>query len=189
MTTIEDAVKVIREETAASPVVLFPGDRWELDSSDAPETNSAIQKYVDARDRIVSQGFRHRSQGIPLETLLSHGQRFVEAMRAKNGWIARVLFPTLVHVDDHHVTLRISGTGVEVNPAARDMCDIACKSDALDYCFLNEWGGRTLDINGRFQVPAKGRYWKFKAWATLASFNSRREGLTEIIGTVVNRLA
>ncbi len=189
MTTIEAAVKFIREETAGSPVVLFPGDRWDLDSTDPPEPRSAIQKYGDARDRMMSQGFRHRSQSIPLEVLISHGRQFVESMRAKNGWVVRALFPTLVHIDDHNATLRISGAGVELKPAARDICDIACKSDALNYCFLNEWGGRTLDINARFEVPSKGHYWKFKAWATLANFNSRSEGLREILSTIANRLA
>ncbi len=189
MTTIEEAVNFVREETTASPVALFPGDRWDLDSGDPPEPNAAIQRYADARARMVSQGFRHSSQSVPLETLISNGQQFVESIRAKNGWVVRALFPTLAHVDDYHATLRISAAGVELKSAPRDACDIACKSDALNYCFMNEWGGRTLDINARFQAPANGHYWKFKAWATLANFNTRREGLGEILSTIASRLA
>jgi hypothetical protein len=186
MTTIEAAVKFIREQTSVTPVVLSPGDRWDL-GSDPPAVSSAIQKYMDARQQILSHGFLYRSQPIPAETLCSNGQKFVEKLRTKNGAVVRLLLPALVHVDDLNTAVRISASGVQLNRTPRDKCDIACTSDALNYCFLNEWGGRTLDINARFQVPPRGHYWKFKAWATLASFNSRGEGFWQILRTIAGR--
>ena len=92
MTTIEAAVKFIREETSAAPAVLFPGDRWDL-GFDPPEVTSAVEKYTDARQHVLSQGFVHRSQRIPVETLTSHGEKFVEKLREKNGSIVRILLP------------------------------------------------------------------------------------------------
>jgi UDP-MurNAc hydroxylase len=187
MTRIDVAVNFIREQTSVAPVVLFPGDRWDL-GSEPPEVSSAIQKYTDARQKVLSQGFIHSSQRISLETLASHGKKFVDTLRKKNGWIIRMLPPALVHLDDLNATVKISASGVRPNPTPRATCDIACTSDALNYCFLNEWGGRTLDINARFQVPPRGHYWKFKTWATIANFNSRGEGFGQILATIANRL-
>ncbi len=186
MTTVEAAVRFICRETSVTPLVLFAGDRWDLDV-DPPEVSSSIQKYADAREKVLAKGFIHSSKRIPLETLTSHGDKFVENLQKKNGWIIRMLPPALVHVVDLNATVKISALGVRQNRAPREKCDIACTSDALDYCFLNEWGGRTLDINARFQVPAGGHYWKFKTWASLASFNSRGEGFREILRTIANR--
>ena len=186
MTTIEAAVEFIRKETAGFPVVLFPGDQWDLAGA-PPDRSSALQKYADARNIALSQGFRHRSKSVSLERLVSEGDKFVQKLRAQNGWIVRTLPPARVHIDDHKATLEISASGVELKSSPRETCHIACKSDALDYCFMNEWGGRTLDINARFQVPPRGHYWRFKAWATLANFNSRDEGLVQILATMLLR--
>lgn len=187
MTTIDAAVKFIREETAVTPVVFFPADRWDL-AFDPPEVSSAIQKYAEAREKVLAQGFIHGSKRIPLETLTSHGDKFVDNLKKKNGWIISMFPSVLVHLDDLNATLKFSSSGIRPNQAPRGKCDIACTSDALDYCFLNEWGGRTLDINARFQVPPNGHYWKFKTWATLANFNSRGEGFGQILATIANRL-
>lgn len=187
MTTIESAVQFIREQTQAPPLVLYPSDRWDLPAG-APDAAHALRKYAEARQRTLSEGFRHCSQKVPLDALILHGERLVSRLRERNGWMTRALLPTVIYVDDHNTALKVSAGGVGAVSVPRDRCDLACKSDALDYCFLNDWGGRTLDINARFYAPPSGRYWKFKAWATLASFNSRGEGFAEILKTITERL-
>jgi len=92
-------------------------------------------------------------------------------------------------VEDHNQSLAFSGKGLTKSSRDPKACDFICKSDALDYCFLSEWGARTLDINGRFRVPDRGKYWKFKTYATLANFNNRGEGFGEIFKTIQGRLA
>jgi UDP-MurNAc hydroxylase len=188
MTTVDKAVEFIRRETSVPLAVLFPGDRWDLAAGAPPDVSSVLARYGQARERVLSEGSKHRSQKVPIETVILHGDQFVKRLRARNGPLLCLLLPTLIHLEDHNATVRLSPSGVGVTLAPREICDLACKSDALDYCFLYEWGGRTLDINARFQVPARGHYWKFKTWATLASFNNRGEGMRQVLTTVLRRI-
>lgn len=40
-------------------------------------------------------------------------------------------------------------------------CDITLSSDSLDHVFTTEWGGNTLEVNGRFRAPDADRRHRF----------------------------
>ena len=186
MTTADEAVEFVKKETCAIPVVLYPGDRWALESS--PPDQEAIRRlYTADYDATRRDTIRHRSESRPWPELLEHGNEFTDRLRNRNGILLRCLPTVHVFVEDHARALRLSGRGVVEDDRTRASCDLACKSDALDHAFRFDWGGRTLDINGRFQVPSGGSYWKFKTYATLANFNSRDEGLFTIVRTAWQR--
>jgi hypothetical protein len=62
-----------------------------------------------------------------------------------------------VHVADHGVAAEFTLERGLV-PVAKPPrpCDISVSSSALSYAFVNEWGGGTLHVNGRYTVPAGG---------------------------------
>ena len=181
--------EVIREETRAKPVVLYPGDCWDFDGTAGMyDCESAVTRYAADYERVRQEGFRHRSRQVDMDELLEHGNGFLKKLQSKNSLLARLLPSVSIFVEDHAQAITFSLAGVRLADRDRTDCDLLCKSDALDYCFLWEWGGRTLDITGRFQVPDVGQYWKFKAYSTLASFNNRGEGLKQTVKTFRQRL-
>jgi len=186
MTTIAGAVEYIRRETPAEPVVLYPGDRWDL-SAKPPDVEKALHQYAADYERVKRGGPRHRSRLVRLDTVVEHGNAFARTLRGKNGALLKLFPPTTIFLEDHGQAVALSSSGLRTVARDRTRCDLVCKSDALDYCFSSEWGGRTLDINGRFQAPAGGRYAKFKVYMTLANFNNRGEGFREILTTVYRR--
>lgn len=191
MTRVGSAAQLIRDSTGALPIVLYPGDVWDVGDVESGRTlsESAVERYERDFERALHDGPRHVSRSVPLDVLEKHGRAFFDRLAARNGGLlTRLVPPPLVFLRDHGVAVRLAPTGPFQRAATVDQCDLVCTSDSLDYAFLNDWGGRTLDINGRFQVPPGGRYWKFKALATLACFNSRGEGLRELMATATSRL-
>lgn len=186
MTSVAGAADAIRGRTSGIPVVLYPGDRWDIDSG-PPVPDTALERYAADQARVTREGFRHRSSIVPLQTLLTNGAAFLERLRKRNGPPTRLLPAATVYLEDHNQALVMTPGHVRTTPLGPEVCDLVCKSDALNYCFQFDWGGRTLDINGRFQAPPKGHYWRFKAYATLAGFNNRGEGFAEILQTVIRR--
>jgi len=188
MNRITQVVDFIRRETPASPVVLYPGDRWALCEPSADLTRHAAERYEADFDQVLANGFKHPSLHVPLEKVIEHGNAFVQRLRAKNGPQVHLLLPAKIFVEDLNCALILSPRGVHVTDSSAQNCDIQCKSAAIDYCFIHEWGGRTLDINGRFQLPARGSYWKFKAYTVLSDFNNRGQGFGAILSTIGQRL-
>lgn len=189
MNKIGPVTGFIRGETQAEPVVLYPGDCWNLNDEGPYDCERAIRRYAENYERVRREGFRHRSRQVAMDKLLEHGNAFVKKLGSKNSKLTYLLLPSVtIFLEDHAQALTLSLLGLSLVSRDRNDCDLVCKSDALDYCFLWEWGGRTLDINGRFHVPEGGQYWKFKTYATLASFNNRGEGLQETLKTVQRRV-
>jgi UDP-MurNAc hydroxylase len=189
MNKIGPVAEFIRSKTHAEPIVLYPGDRWNLNDKSPYDSERAILQYTKDYARVKLEGFRHRSHEVEMDTLVEHGKAFIKKIISSNSRLAfMVLPPVTIFLEDHNQALTLSlRSGLQPVSRTRNDCDLVCKSDALDYCFLWEWGGRTLDINGRFQVSEGGQYWKFKTYATLASFNNRGEGLKETLKTVQRR--
>ena len=86
------------------------------------------------------------------------------------------LSPARIHLTDHKSALVFDARhGLRDADVADDDCDIALASDALMNCFSQAWGGETLAVNGRFQVPKNGRYRNFNLYAYIGSLNNRGE--------------
>lgn len=69
-------------------------------------------------------------------------------------------------------------------------CDISLSSEALNYAFTELWGGDTLNVNARFQIPKNGNYHKFRPFSVVASHLNRKEPLPipSIPRRVMNRV-
>jgi hypothetical protein len=66
-----------------------------------------------------------------------------------------------------HFSLSLRG----LKPSKAGLADVCLLSSALLYCFNNDWGGETLFINGRFEVPKGGNRARFSRWFAIADAN------------------
>jgi hypothetical protein len=186
---VGSAAELILSQTDAQAIVLYPGDHWNPRDDTPYDSESALDRYDEDYDRVRREGFRHRSRQVDLEQVIQHGNAFVELLRSRNSAFVSMALPTVsIFLLDLDLALTLSSRGLSAASREPDACDLVCKSDALDYCFLWDWGGRTLDINGRFYVPEGGQYWKFRIYAALSSFNSRGEGIRETVKTLQRRV-
>lgn len=55
--------------------------------------------------------------------------------------------------------------------------DIVASSDSLMYCLTFDWGGNTLEINGRYEVPAGGKAERFFRIFRVPQYNSAGRAL------------
>jgi len=65
--------------------------------------------------------------------------------------------------------------------------DIVLSSSALLFCFKHDFGGETLTINGRFEVPPGANRSRFFRWFNIASANSH--GVVYDLGYYLKKLA
>lgn len=157
---VEDIVNDARRTTTSTPIVMYPGDEWIPGQGDDP-TPSALERYVADRLSIGTRPL-HGSKphaieelqilaaGYSRQLLRFHGP----ALRLIVG--ARQLPPTPIWLKDQSRTVMLSIGGLTVSSLAAGQCDIAMTSDALAYVLGQMWGGMTLIISGRFDVPSGG---------------------------------
>ena len=182
-------VEVDRQLRAAGPEVqfLYPGDCWELGGAgDRAMSDAAIARYESDADGNRARPLR-AGETVGLADLCAAAIVWADRLTAKNGQAVRLLPAARVHVWDLGCTLLLDHRGLRPVPIDPDHCDIRVRSDALARAVGEEYGGRTLDINGRFSVPPHGHYRRFKAYMTLAAFNARDESWAEIFATVRRR--
>jgi hypothetical protein len=158
---VEDAHAAIESLGGPRSVVLFPGETWEVA---APHDSAAsVARYRPEYERVLASPPLVKSAPVALDTLRGQAAEFVARLFARNGALFRVARrrnpfpPALVHVADHGVAAEFTLERGLV-PVAKPPrpCDISVSSSALSYAFVNEWGGGTLHVNGRYTVPAGG---------------------------------
>jgi len=96
---------------------------------------------------------------------IRHLQEVASAMVAKctaqnNPVLLKALPPTVIRLSDLGKDLEFSYRK-GLNEVHGRRLDIIISSDSLFNCFTTEWGGETLMINGRFQVPTEGNVRRF----------------------------
>ncbi|HTO69130.1 MAG TPA: MBL fold metallo-hydrolase [Myxococcota bacterium] len=151
-------------EQGSTPVLLYPGDEWEIG---APHSNdSATERY---RRDYAELGARelHRGVSVPFEKLVEAADVYRARIRAANsGWLLEALrwnpvLPTLrpldVHLWDLERDVRFSfERGLEPIPKRDPGYDLAMGSDSLAFVFRQAWGIDTLTVNGRFRADPEG---------------------------------
>lgn len=171
---VDVAADFVRRETAASPVVLYPGDTWQL--CEPHDNGAAIGRYLKDYERVRLSEPLTRSAPVPLSELEQHAARFAgQLAESRSSWLSRFAEPARIYVTDHGLSLEFSLNGLHRRERPRAECDLALSSAALDYAFRFLWGGDTLNVNGRFACPSGGRPQRFMLYAGMASQINRGE--------------
>jgi UDP-MurNAc hydroxylase len=144
-------------------VVLYPGDIWDVGTPH--DSAEAIRRYNDDLDRAM-KAEPTKVATVSLEDLQKASKAFCARCSEKNNQlILNTLPPAVPYISDLDIHLELSfRTGLKVIEERQP--DIILSSDSLLNCLTTEWGGETLIINGRFQVPRGARprrfFWIFR---------------------------
>jgi len=179
---IEDVVEFVRARTDAEPIVLYPGDTWEVGAARDP--GPAVERYradfatLPARPRL-------HAEPVPFDELVAQSRRYAERITKRNDprMLRLLLQPSPIHLSDLDVVAELRYPEGLVRAAhARQACDIRLSSAALSYCFRFPWGGDTLHVNGRFTKPPGGRWKRFSRHFSPSVLNNRgqRFNLAEV---------
>ena len=181
---VEAAAKALRERTSSEPVVLYPGDSWELDAPHDPAP--AIARYARDYDDVAARPLR-RSAPVAESELVEMARGWCSRLRQGSdvlrlrvrlareryrmlsatgvlGMLAGILgLATLAEpqawfwVADCEAAfcLTLSG-GLRRGSRRHEACDVELSSDSLRYLFQFLWGGETLLVNARFRELRPG---------------------------------
>ncbi|GAA0315562.1 hypothetical protein GCM10008967_02650 [Bacillus carboniphilus] len=179
---IGDMYTYIKEETAAEPIIMYPGDEWKL--FEEHDSFSAIQRYNEDYKKVEENPELVRTEPVDVNVIRETFHKFTKGVKEKNNLLLvkalLVKEPTTVHVTDHQKAYKIDvlkDIFEEVN-TDYDHCDVALSSEALNFCFKFSWGWDTLNINGRFQSTKYGDVNKFRSIGGNQLRNSHGEYIT-----------
>lgn len=166
-----DQIVVDTAATGATPIVLYPGDVWELGAE--RDNSSAVERYQRDYQRTESAAELFQNPIVDIERLRDRARSFGEKLRAANSTLlVAMLRPARIYLDDHQLAVELSPRGLRLTACPRERCDVALGSDSLDYALRYLWGGDTLNINGRFEKPRMGQFSRFRIYFAIASLNN-----------------
>jgi len=161
--TVERAHNFIRRETNTTPVVLYPGDEWDIGCDPARQNAAALDAYRRDYD-LAAKPFR-KTSSVSLEELCRLSQEYVARIKSKNSALLMALLalPPLRHFE----TVKFQVTdldrvlafdfkrglrAVEDGSAAAHM---SLSSESLAFLLKFDWGFDTLMVNGRFRTSPR----------------------------------
>ncbi len=167
-------------ETAATPVVLYPGETWTVGA--AHDSRASIDRYRphyeavrDGRAELVD------SPSVPITELARLADRFWRTIRRRNPSWTLALAQRAGRLEPARIWLWDHGKAVELSPEhglreidlTEDECDVAMGSESLQYQLRFLWGGSTVQINGRYRAPPGGVHGRWVRFVNLATLNNR----------------
>lgn len=176
MNRVSDIATFCSKLLNVRPVVLYPGDTWEVGTAHAPD--EAIARYETDYERIFDHPALDASKPVTDADLQTAAAKFFADMRAKNNRIFLSLLPMgIAYLTDKDQTAIIHSTGMQLAPGRQVEPDIEMSSDALYYCLRFGWGGDALRSSGRFQLPAGANPRHFFRIFRIACLNTGEEFL------------
>jgi UDP-MurNAc hydroxylase len=166
---IADTYRFTSHDLETDTVILYPGDRWEVGTALAP--GEAIRKYEEDFDRalksvpVTSPEIDYRKLKLAANALVS------KCIKANSPIFLRAMAPAVVHLSDLKKDVELAFR-YGLREAQGKQPDIIMSSDSLFYCMKTDWGGETLEINGRFQVPRGGHSRRFFQFFRVPQYNS-----------------
>ena len=156
---IDRVFEYCTQNLAVKTVVLYPGDRWMV--GEEHDSQRALVQYSADYAKLENPQTLMKSGSVPLPKL-QDAQRtaWIKLSARNNPHLLRVVPQSIAHLTDLDLKVKVSMRGLTpVDKGAR--ADIALSSEALQYCYLFDWGGDTLQVNGRYTVPAGGNPRRF----------------------------
>jgi UDP-MurNAc hydroxylase len=181
LATVEEAANFIEDSTAASALVLYPGDVWR--PGNEWNNRPSLAKY---RESYNSE----RTSGQPsppvsfeelatlakayLEKARNHGaagaigwwERYLSKRTSRNPWVLRMF------LNDMNVRCEFDWhRGLVLSEADENGADVELSSASLAYILKHDWGCGTIRVNGKYRATLSGRmiFTRFFPFGTLHS--------------------
>jgi Beta-lactamase superfamily domain len=175
MNRVDDIAALI-EAARSVPVVMYPGDEWEVGARF--DNGPALARY--RSDVARAQPIHESGASVPVERLLELAGSYRDRLSKKNSrlfvWLASgalgILPPIRLHLWDLEQTVQFDWrNGLRPVQVARADADVALHSSSLAFVLRFDWGMDTLTVNGRFQASERG-YRRFMKAFALGSLNN-----------------
>jgi len=166
---IGDVYRYTNDELRTPTVVLYPGDTWRV--GEPWDSTSPILNYESDFARVLASA-PGQSPPVPLATLEKAAMDFRRRnLERNNGFLLRLLPPAIVRLRDLNIDVELSYRD-GLRQVFGKQPGIIASSDSLMYCLRCDWGGNTLEINGRYEVTASGRAERFFRIFRVPQYNS-----------------
>jgi UDP-MurNAc hydroxylase len=166
---IGDIHRFLTQELHQESIVLYPGDEWEVGTQN--DSREAIEKY-EADFQQAQNSPPMTSQSVALADLQKAMAGLIGKCRAKNSpFVLKAMAPAVVRLSDLQQEVEISFRR-GILPVEGKRPDLILSSNSLLYCIETDWGGETLKINGRFQIPRGGNAGRFFRLFRVPQYNS-----------------
>jgi UDP-MurNAc hydroxylase len=164
------AEKNLGQET----VVLYPEERWQVGKPH--DSREAIERYEADLERALSST-PLKSRTVDFGDLQRAMSELIDQCRKRNSSLVLSALPAgIVRLADLRQDVEISyRRGIQ--PVLDKQPDIVLSSDSMLYCIKTDWGGDTLKINGRFEVPVNGKPARFFKLFRIPQYNSYGENV------------
>ncbi len=175
---VGDVYRHAQEELGCETVVLYPGDVWEIGSTH--DSIPAIRSYTAALEAALVRP-PDRSRIVTLDELDRAATALIERSRRRNSQLLLKLLPSaVVHLTDLGMDVEFSYR-LGLRQVFEKQPELSLSSDSLLYCLEFDWGGNTLEINGRYQVFAgRDPEWFFRLFR-VPQHNASGERLEEVV--------
>jgi UDP-MurNAc hydroxylase len=176
MNRVGDIAEFLAKDLHVIPVVLYPGNNWEVGS--AHDSQSALKRYAGDYAKVFGNPPLDTVKTASDEELQAASVKFLAQLKAKNNRLfVRLLPAARVYLTDKDQTAIIDAGGLRLLAGGAGAGDIEMSSDSLLYCFRFGWGSDSLQVNGRFQVPPGANSRRFFRIFRVACLNSGDEFL------------
>lgn len=184
-----DDVYAVLKKSDTIPLVLYPGDQWEL--CDANHNSlRAISSYMEDLTQIQQRELTI-SATISEENLQKATTAFVNNALSKNNKLKlRSYKPFRVYITDLCLGAEISyKQAYQKNETITLMnADISMHSQCLNFCLVNEYGFDTILVAGTYQVPDGGNFQNFMEYRWVASLNNHGKRMNGFLVRLIDRL-
>ncbi len=175
--TVLVANDFILAQTKAKPLIMFPGDSLDLPIQGDHSSMEALEKYALVYSDIKNSALK-TTPSVSVDVLKDRALDFIEALITKNP-TAKSLIQKMnpkIYIWDYNQAYILNGLkGLQEIKENEECCDIKMSSDSLHYFFRFEWGGDTLNVNGRFRQTKYGDIYRFELFTKMRSLNNRGE--------------
>ncbi len=158
----------VSEQTQARPVILYPGDVWTVGHE--WNSQSAIARYTSDISGLEVRK-PHCDAVVPFDRLVAEFDTRMARIQKRTGRVIVIGYAVTGILPEFRAWLTDLGhaTSISISGCSKSKhsefeCDVALSSAALSYFFRFDWGGNTLEVNGRYAKPPKGFYSRFHAW-------------------------
>jgi hypothetical protein len=174
---IDDVYRYVQEELGCDTVVLYPGESWEVGAGHDSQTS--IRSYNTALEAALTRP-PDSSRVVTMDELQRSAAALIERNRSRNNWVLLDLLPSVVmHVTDLALDVEFSYRR-GLRQVLGKKPGLSLSSDSLWYCLAYDWGGNTLEINGRYQVfPKRDPDWFFRLFR-ISQHNAAGKRLEEV---------
>jgi hypothetical protein len=173
--TIFDINNSLVKQNITKPILLYPGDKWELNNKINNKENSI--KYKKLYKHAFAASLEDNTKTINLKSLIEKGNSYKNRILKKNFLLRFIRLKAVsIWVKDSRYSIVFNlKDGLNLSKIKKSECDLIASSDLIATWFDYDYGGATLYISGRMSYNNYQNYRKIYKYFFISNGNNRGE--------------